>query len=187
MKKLTKLLFAGFLALAIAPAAVLSLTSAKNLTQARADAVTTEEVSTWSQIKTHLESNYSVKILLTADIFESPTQYWSSIQTTGNKVLDLNGHQLSVSGSIGVQSPYVDLIEVRGGSLSIAGDGKITFGYSSQNDVGESSIIYANGGNVSVNRCELCSTNGPTIKIKSGNVSVGDHSVLKTFNTWLGS
>ena len=37
MKKLTKLLFAGFLALAIAPAAFLSLTSAKEATQVKAE------------------------------------------------------------------------------------------------------------------------------------------------------
>lgn len=160
MKKLTKLIFAGLLALAITPAAVLSLTSMKEPVQVSAEGET--RVYNIRALKSALEGNEYSKIILDDEliikddvdprpevIYDAPEGYGQLpyIIITSPKELVLAGNCIFEQSRGNGQVLINDFIFMNGSSanLTISGAGTFGFKFSGAPSV-RNSVFNVNGG-----------------------------------------
>ena len=164
MKKLTKLIFAGLLALTIAPAAVLSLTSMKEPVQVSAEGET--RVYNIKDLKSALEGSQYSKIILDDEliirddvdprpevIFDAPEGYGQVpyITITSPKELVLAGNCIFEQSRGNGQTLINDFIFMNSSSanLTISGAGTLGFKFSGSPSI-RNSVINVNGGTLNV-------------------------------------
>ena len=160
MKKLTKFLFAGLLALATVPATVLSLTSIKEPVQVKAEGET--RVYNIRDLKSALEGNEYSKIILDDEliirddvdprpevIYDAPNGYGQVpyITITSQKELVLAGNCIFEQSRGNGQALINDFIFMNSSSaiLTISGAGTFGFKFSGAPSV-RNSVFNVNGG-----------------------------------------
>ena len=194
MNKLTKFIFAGLLAIGIAPAVFSSFSQLKEPVHVKADGLTATVYNVWS-LKEYIEDpNYS-KITLSDEvmklpdvdprpeiIIEAPNSYsvGSYITITHDVELVLQGDCIFEQGALTYgKMTFNTFIDVLGAKLTISGAGTLGFKASAAPSVSNTVIRVNTGGEVEVNSSAVTIRGDVKTKTSTSAIFVSSRGILR--------